>query len=424
MSPGSSKERIAVPYIKQILSNGLTVYCDPLATSRSVAIGVWVRAGSRFESPLEAGMTHFLEHMCFKGTPSRSAQQIANEMDLLGGEMNAFTSQEMTCFYTHVLSENAGRAATLLGDLLTRSVFDPEELSREKGVVIEEIAESQDDPEDLVTQQLYEAHFGSHPLALPILGTESSVSAFTREEVKNYFLRNYHRGGMFVTISGRFQWPQLRETLEEAFSDIPPEQSGAERATGGFVPAYDRRETARDLEQVHVALGMSGLPVAHKDQTALRLLNLHLGGGMSSRLFQEVREKRGLAYSIYSTGQSFVDGGLVRIAASTRPSKKEELLAILVDELGRLQEVPLTGDELLRAKNQLKSSLLIGLESILTRMNKMGRDILYWGEELETDKLERWIDDATPLDLLRVARDQDWVSRRSLSVLGPEKDAP
>lgn len=145
---------------------------------------------------------------------------------------------------------------------------------------------------------------------------------------------------------------------------------------------------------------------------------------MSSRLFQEVREKRGLAYSIYSTGQSFVDGGLVRIAASTRPSKKEELLAILVDELGRLQEVPLTGDELLRAKNQLKSSLLIGLESILTRMNKMGRDILYWGEELETDKLERWIDDATPLDLLRVARDQDWVSRRSLSVLGPEKDAP
>ncbi len=411
-----------MPYIKQILANGLTVYCDPLATSRSVAIGVWVRAGSRFESPSEAGMTHFLEHMCFKGTPSRSAQQIANEMDLLGGEMNAFTSQEMTCFYTHVLSENAERAATLLGDLLTRSVFDPEELAREKGVVIEEIAESQDDPEDLVTQQLYEAHFGSHPLALPILGTESSVSAFTREDVRKYFLKNYHRGGMFVTISGRFQWPQLRETLEDAFSDIPRDQSETMHSPGSFLPAFDRRETPRDLEQVHVALGMSGLPVVHKDQTALRLLNLHLGGGMSSRLFQEVREKRGLAYSIYSTGQSFVDGGLVRISASTRPSKKEELLSILVDELGRLQQVPLTVEELLRAKNQLKSSLLIGLESILTRMNKMGRDILYWGEELEADTLERWIDDATPLDLLRVARDQDWVSRRSLSVLGPEKD--
>ncbi len=410
-----------MPYIKQILSNGLTVYCDPLSTSRSVAVGAWVRAGSRFESPREAGMTHFLEHMCFKGTPSRSAQQIANEMDLLGGEMNAFTSQEMTCFYAHVLSENVGRAAGLLGDLLTRSIFDPEELSREKGVVIEEIAESQDDPEDLVTQQLYEAHFGRHPLALPILGTESSVSSFTREDVQSYFRKNYHRGGMFLTISGRFQWPQLRETLEEAFSDIPREESGKPPA-GGFVPAFERRETTRDLEQVHVALGMSGLPVAHKDQTALRLLNLHLGGGMSSRLFQEVREKRGLAYSIYSTGQSFVDGGLVRIAASTRPSKKEELLSILVDELGRLKEVPLAEDELLRAKNQLKSSLLIGLESVLTRMNKMGRDVLYWGEELETNTLEKWIDDATPSDLLRVAREQDWASRRSLSVLGPEKE--
>jgi len=411
-----------VAYIKQVLANGLTVYCDPLATSRSVAIGAWVRAGSRYETAVEAGMTHFLEHMCFKGTPTRTAQQIANEMDHLGGEMNAFTSQEMTCFYAHVLSENAVHAAELLGDLLTRSVLDPEELSREKSVVIEEIAESQDDPEDLVIQQLYEVHFGNHPLALPILGTEASVSKFSREDVQGYFRRNYHREGMFLTISGRFSWPPLRESLERAFADIPEGETAASPSPRDFRPAFSSRETPKDLEQVHVALGMSGLPVAHRDQTALRLLNVHLGGGMSSRLFQEVREKRGLAYSIYSTGQSFADGGIVRIAASTRPSKKGELLSILVDELARLQKVPLTGEELVRAKNQLKSSLLIGLESILTRMNKMGRDILYWGEEVETDRLERWIDDASSEDLLRVAREQDWISRRSLSVLGPEKE--
>ncbi len=418
----SSEERIDVPYIKQVLTNGLTVYCDPLATSRSVAIGAWIRAGSRFETAGEAGMTHFLEHMCFKGTPSRSAQQIANEMDHLGGEMNAFTSQEMTCFYAHVLSENAVHAAELLGDLLTRSVFDPEELSREKGVVIEEIAESQDDPEDLVTQQLYEVHFGNHPLALPILGTEASVMKFEREDILRYFRKNYHRDGMFLTISGRFQWPQLREGLEKAFADIPAGNAWTSPSSQDFKPAFQSRETARDLEQVHVALGISGLPVAHRDQTALRLLNLHLGGGMSSRLFQEVREKRGLAYSIYSTSQSFVDGGIVRIAASTRLSKKQELLSILEEELDRLKKVPLAKDELVRAKNQLKSSLLIGLESILTRMNKMGRDIFYWGEELETETLERWIDEATPEDLLRVATNQDWTSRRSLSILGPERD--
>lgn len=413
-----------MPYIRQVLSNGLTVYYDPVSEARSVAMGLWVRAGSRYEGTGEAGMTHFLEHMCFKGTPSKSAQEIANEMDLLGGEMNAFTSQEMTCFYSHVLSENAERAASLLGDLLTHSVFDPEETLRERGVVIEEIAESQDDPEDQVVQQLYEVHFGSHPMALPILGTRESVGAFTPEEVQSYFRRHYHRGTIFMTVSGRVQWPAFRDALEEAFADLPEATGREDLPPSGVQPVFLSRTSFRDLEQVHVAVGMNGLPVAHRDQTALRLLNLHLGGGMSSRLFQEVREKRGLAYSIYSTSQSFSDGGIVRISASTRPSKKDELIGILSDELERLQTVPLTDDELARAKNQIKTSLLIGLESILTRMNKMGRDILYWGQELEVKTMEGWIEEACPGDLLRVAGARDWVSRRSVSVLGPDKESP
>ena len=411
-----------MPYIKQILSNGLPVYYDPVSEARSAAVGVWVRAGSRFETKLEAGMTHFLEHMCFKGTPTRTAQDIANEMDFLGGEINAFTSQEMTCFYAHILSENAERAAATLGDLLRRSIFDAEELSREKGVVIEEIAESQDDPEDLVVQQLYEAHFGTHPLALPILGTELSVSSFSRKDIQHYFQKHYHRGSMFATVSGRVRWPSFLASLEESFSSLSPVPSEKEGDLPVCEPVFQKRSTFRELEQVHVAMGMTGLPTNHDDQTALRLLNLHLGGGMSSRLFQEVREKRGLAYSIYSTRQSFRDGGLVRISASTRPSKKEELVKILTEELDRLKHVPLTDDELARAKNQIKSSLLIGLESILTRMNKMGKDLLYWGEELEPETIEKWIDESSPLDLQRIARDRDWVSNHSLSILGPEKE--
>ncbi|MGC8499556.1 MAG: M16 family metallopeptidase [Leptospirillia bacterium] len=411
-----------MPYIKHTLSNGLAVYSDPVTSSRSAAIGVWVRAGSRFELPSEAGMTHFLEHMCFKGTPTRNAQQIANEMDHLGGEMNAFTSQEMTCFYAHLLSENVSRAALLLGDLLTRSVFDAEELSRERGVVIEEIAESRDDPEDQVTQNLYEVHFGNHPLARPILGTERSLTSFSREHVGEYFRRNYHSGSMFVTVSGRFSWPALREALEEAFLDLPKAPPHATRPEVPFRPAYKQTRQDKKLEQVHVAIGMPGLSVAHPDQTLLRLMNVHLGGGMSSRLFQEVREKRGLAYSVYSTGQSFSDGGLLRIAASTRPSKQKELLEILGEEIARLETVPLSGEELSRAKNQVKSSLLIGLESIGTRMNKMGRDILYWGEEVPVETIESLIDAATPDDILSFAQGQGFSGQRSLSVLGPEKE--
>ena len=227
---------------------------------------------------------------------------------------------------------------------------------------------------------------------------------------------------MFATVSGRVRWPSFLASLEESFSSLSPVPSEKEGDLPVCEPVFQKRSTFRELEQVHVAMGMTGLPTNHDDQTALRLLNLHLGGGMSSRLFQEVREKRGLAYSIYSTGQSFRDGGLVRISASTRPSKKEELVKILTEELDRLKHVPLTDDELARAKNQIKSSLLIGLESILTRMNKMGKDLLYWGEELEPETIEKWIDESSPLDLQRIARDRDWVSNHSLSILGPEKE--
>lgn len=409
-----------MPYKVHQLSNGITVYWDPMPESRAASIGVWIRSGSRFENPSEGGVTHFLEHMCFKGTRSRSAEEIANEMDFLGGEMNAFTGQEMTSFYATVLSENAGRAISLLGDLMSHPVFDPDELERERGVVLEELAESKDDPEDLAMETLFGVYFENHPFGRPILGTEGTIRTFTSESVGRYFRRHYHPGNLFITIAGNIDWPGVSESLEDAFRDIAP-KALADIALSRPEPHFSYRELEQDFEQVHLCIGVRGVPQTDQRQSALRLLVTHLGGGMSSRLFQEVREKRGLAYSVYATPLSFSDGGIVRISASTRPSRREELRKVLVSELQRLESVSLTPDELTRAKNQLKSSLLIGLESVGGRMGKMGKDILNWDKEIPVSEIEHWIDKVTTQDVLELAQDLKWGNDQAISVVGPLK---
>ena len=406
-----------MPYKEHTLSNGVRVYWDPMPESRAASIGVWVKAGSRFETAGEGGVTHFLEHMCFKGTTSRSAEEIANEMDFLGGEMNAFTSQEVTSFYAIVLSENATHAGNLLGDLLTNSVFDPVELERERAVVLEELAESKDDPEDRVMENLFRIYFGDHPFGAPILGTEQSIGQFSQASVQKYFKDHYHPGNLFVTIAGNVQWEEMSDSLEKAFQNISASHSASPIIPPA--PAFSRMEEEDDYEQVHLCIGLRGLPQPHPLQTALRVLTTHLGGGMSSRLFQEIREKRGLAYSVFSSPLSFSDGGIVRIAASTRPSRREELASVLVDELRRLETVPLTTGELTRSKNQLKSSLLLGLESAGGRMSKMGRDLLNWGREIAVSEIEMWIDQVTSEDILRLVRELNWGEEQAVSVLGP-----
>ncbi len=406
-----------MPYKEHTLSNGVRVYWDPMPESRAASIGVWVKAGSRFETAGEGGVTHFLEHMCFKGTTSRSAEEIANEMDFLGGEMNAFTSQEVTSFYATVLSENATHAGNLLGDLLTNSVFDPVELERERAVVLEELAESKDDPEDRVMENLFRIYFGDHPFGAPILGTEQSIGQFSQASVQKYFKDHYHPGNLFVTIAGNVQWNEMSDSLEKAFKNISASHSSSPIIPPA--PAFSRMEEEDDYEQVHLCIGLRGLPQPHPLQTALRVLTTHLGGGMSSRLFQEIREKRGLAYSVFSSPLSFSDGGIVRIAASTRPSRREELASVLVDELRRLETVPLTTGELTRSKNQLKSSLLLGLESAGGRMSKMGRDLLNWGREIAVSEIEMWINQVTSEDILRLVRELNWGEEQAVSVLGP-----
>ncbi len=402
------------------LSNGITVYWDPMPESRAASIGVWIRAGSRFEELSESGVTHFLEHMCFKGTKLRTAEEIANEMDFLGGEMNAFTGQEMTSFYATVLSENARRAISLLGDLMSNPIFDAEELERERGVVLEELAESRDDPEDLAAETLFGAYFEGHPFGRPILGTETTIGSFTPESVGQYFRTHYHPGNLFITIAGNIDWPTLSDELENAFREIAPKVKTKIETTRPE-PHFSIRELEQDFEQTHLCLGVRGVSQTDQRQSALRLLTTHLGGGMSSRLFQEVREKRGLAYSVYATPLSFTDGGIVRISASTRPSRRKELQEVLISELQRLESVPLTCDELTRARNQLKSSLLIGLESVSGRMGKMGKDILLWGKEIPVMEIEHWIDKVTPDEILELAKTLKWGNNQAISIVGPLK---
>lgn len=405
-------------YVTAVLKNGLPVYWDPMPQSRAASIGVWVRAGSRFEDLSQGGVTHFLEHMCFKGTKTRNAQEIANEMDFLGGEMNAFTSQEITSFYAMVLSENAPRAVALLGDILCESIFDDVELEREKGVVLEELMEAKDDPEDLVSEQLFSSYFADHAFGRPILGTEESIQQFSRTSVMEYFQENYHSGSMFITIAGNVDWKMILKALEKSFGKTPKKKLDR-ISQDAPVETFGLWESNEDFEQVHMSIGVRGIPQRDHRQSALRLLTTHLGGGMSSRLFQEVREKRGLAYSVYASPMSFSDGGIVRIVASTRPSKRKELQDVLLSEIARVEEIPLTEEELARSKNQLKSSLLFGLESVSGRMSKMGRNLLTWGEEIPVSKIEEWIDAVTPEDIQILARDLEWSKSQGVSVMGP-----
>lgn len=407
-------------YLDHKLSNGVMVYWNPMKESRAASIGVWVKAGSRFETSEEGGVTHFLEHMCFKGTKTRSAQEIANEMDYLGGEMNAFTSQEVTSFYATVLSENAERAGELLGDLLTNSIFDSVELERERGVVLEELAESMDDPEDRVMESLFRVYFGEHPFGSPILGTEETINRFSEDSVRRYFKDHYHPGNLFVTIAGNLDWSDMLETLERAFQNVS-RSAGASLPYSKPEPLFEYVEEDDEFEQVHLCMGVRGLPQTHSSQSALRILTTHLGGGMSSRLFQEVREKRGLAYSVYASPLSFSDGGIVRIAASTRPTRRKELQKVLVAELQRMESIPLSDAELTRARNQLKSSLLLGLESTAGRMSKMGKDLLNWGKEIPISEIEKQIDAVTPEDILELMRHLKWGDHHAISVLGPLK---
>ncbi|MBI3995098.1 MAG: insulinase family protein [Nitrospirae bacterium] len=405
---------------KEVLDNGIRVVTEEIPFVKSASLGIWVEVGSRDEAAAEAGLSHFAEHMFFKGTVRRSARQIAQEMDGLGGELNAFTSRETTAFYAKVVDEHLPRAVNLLSDLFRHSVFNPVEIEREKKVVLEEIKMVEDDPEDLVHDLHTENVWRGNPIGRPILGEVKIIRGITRRKILDYLSRKYRPGRIVISAAGRFNRSALIKQLNRAFRTFGgasirdrPEHSPSPTASGRLVV---RR---KKLEQAHLCLGLPGLPFTHHDRYGVYALNTLLGGGMSSRLFQEVREKRGLVYSIYSHFAGFKDAGMLTVYAACSPKVVRQVLDITIRELRRLRERGVRNDELRRAVDQMKGGTLLSLESTNSRMSRLARDEIFFGRFFTLEETLGEINKVSKEQIRRLTDRLLDTRNLSLTVLGP-----
>lgn len=409
------------------LPGGLRVVTETLPTVRSVTFGIWARVGSRDETPALGGATHYLEHLLFKGTGRRSALDISAALDAVGGEMNAFTTKEYTCYYARVLDRDVPLAVDVLCDMLTGSVIDAAEVEAERGVILEEIAMTEDDPDDCVHDLFTRTMLGDSPLGRPVLGTVETVEGLTRDRVARFYKKHYDPTHLVVTAAGNVDHDRVTGLVHAAF-----EQAGAlsrtdaepvgPRSGSRAVRAAGRVDLlSRSTEQAHVVLGMPGLPRTDERRWALGVLNTALGGGMSSRLFQEIREKRGLAYSVYSFTTGFADCGLFGVYAGCRPGQVHDVLKLCRDELEQAALHGLTDEEIRRATGQLSGSTVLGLEDTGALMHRIGKGELVWGDQLSVDDMLARIAAVTPDEVREVARDL-LGQRPSLSVIGPLKD--
>ncbi len=363
------------------LDNGLTVLSDEMSHVDSVSVGVWVDAGARHETPARHGISHMLEHMAFKGTASRSAQRIAEEIENVGGHINAATSHETTAYYARVLKEDTPLALDILADILQRSAFESEELERERGVILQEIGQAADTPDDIVFDHLMSVSYPGQALGRPILGTPETVGGFSSGDLRAYMADRYHAPSMVVAAAGAVDHEALVGEVAEKFAALPAARPNEhERAR------FEGRELRDDkaLEQAHVTLAFEGVPYGDPDYYTAQVFASVLGGGMSSRLFQEVREKRGLCYSVFSFNWSFADTGLFGVYAGTAPEDLSELMPVMADEIQRLGE-DASEEETARARAQLKAGLLMGLESSSARAEQMARQMMVFGRLLPTE---------------------------------------
>ncbi len=402
-----------------MLDNGVRLVTERIPTLKSVTVGIWVNAGSRDETPAQAGFSHFIEHMFFKGTATRSAIDISREMDALGGEMNAFTTRETTTFYLKVLDQHLPQALDLLSDLFHRSRLGPKEIEKEKQVVLEEIRMVQDDPEDLV-QELHTGQvMGRHPLSRPILGQEATITRLRRQDLLEYIDGHYRPQETVIAVAGNFDSRQVERTIAREFGRTQRSSSAAPKTRwppeifGGVVMKR------KPLEQVHLCVGLKGVPVGHKDRYAVYVVNSVLGGSVSSRLFQEVREKRGLAYSIYSFLSGYSDSGTMTIYAGTRPKEAERVVELIRREVRRMAAKGIERSELKRTKDQMKGSLMLSLESSHSRMNKLAKDELIAGVHTTLEQMLAEIDAVTEEQAGRVAHELLAPETMAITGLGP-----
>lgn len=405
---------------KYTCQNGLRVVLENIPTVRSVAIGVWIGTGSRNETPENNGISHFLEHMFFKGTKTKSAREIAESFDSIGGQVNAFTSKEYTCYYAKVLDNHAQFALEVLADMFFNSTFVEEELKKEKNVVYEEIKMYEDTPDDIVHDLLSKAIYENHSLGYPILGTEETLSTFTSNTLKEYMHNMYTPEHVVVSVAGNISDTFIKE-VEKLFGSY----EGGKREIVESTPQFHMNQIARkkETEQAHLCIGFEGLKVGHDDIYSLILMNNILGGSMSSRLFQDVREQKGLAYSVFSYHSAFEDSGVVTIYGGTGASQLDLLFETVQETLDVLKRDGVTEKELKNSKEQLKGSLMLSLESTNSRMSRNGKNELVLSRHKSLDEMVEQIDSIAKESVDQMAL-SIFNDKYSISLISPDGNLP
>ena len=399
------------------LSNGVRIYTERMPHVRSVSMGVWIGSGSRREVGPENGISHFIEHMVFKGTSNRSAEDIARSVDSIGGGLDAFTSKELVSYNTKVLDEHVPIAFDVLSDLVLNPVFREEDIEKEKGVILEELKMEVDNPEYLIHEIFSSSFWKGHPLGKPILGTKETVKGFQREMIRDYYSRIYNPSNILITAAGNLDHQQLVRLAEERFSGLarrePFEPQPAPRSHAKLI-----FRNKASLEQVHVYMGMPAYPLPHEARFVCYVLNTVLGGGMSSRLFQNIRERQGLVYSVYSELSMYSDAGCLAVCAGTSRETAGKVVHSVMHELQRMKQDAVPADELRRAKDHLKGSFMLGLESTSSRMGNLARQELYHGRFFTLDEMIDSIESVTAGQVQDIAQEFFNADNIALTMLG------
>lgn len=407
-------------YQRATLSNGIKIICEPIPYVHSVSIGIWVGTGSRYEDPKYNGISHFIEHMLFKGTSRRTTKEIAEAIDAVGGQLNAFTTKEYTCYYAKVLDEYFQLGMDLLADMFTNSLFTPEEIEKEKLVVLEEIKSFEDSPDELVHDLLAAAVLKEHPLGRPILGTPEAIARIDRQVIMEYLLQHYTPDNIVIAAAGNLQIDQIITEVEKSFSKL----QGKFESQLPPLPEYNPEIILKpkDTEQVHLCLGTRGVHRKNEDKYAVFVLDSILGGSVSSRLFQELREERGLVYVTGSNHSAFRDTGIFSIYAGTSLKNYDEVVRIIKHEVKRLYSESISDLELKRAKEQLKGNLLLSLESTSNRMSRLAKIELFQDQLLTPEESVAKVEAVTAEDVRRVAAEMFEVKEPVITAIGPFKE--
>ncbi|GBF34199.1 peptidase [Desulfocucumis palustris] len=405
---------------KITLENGVTLLTEDVSHVRSVAVGVWVNVGSRDEDISVSGISHFIEHLMFKGTEKRTAKQIAEALDAVGGQLNAFTTKEYTCYYAKVLDEHFDLALDVLTDMIFGSRFASPDIDREKNVIIEEIKMYEDAPDELVHDVFTSTLWQGHALGRPIIGQAEVIGGMTRDDIIAYYSKHYIPANMVISVAGNIDHDAVGEKIKRAFDKV----RGTVVPRILTEPSPKREITCRskDTEQVHICAGAPGLPLDHENIYVFQLVNTILGGGLSSRLFQEIREQRGLVYSVYSYHSSYHDAGLFCIYAGLSKQNLEPAMDLIIKEVRDIQKNGVTEVELRRAKDQLKGNLLLSLESVNTRMSRLGKSQLYLGKVVPPEDIVARVEKVSGNDIIKLANEMLRPELFSIASVGPWDD--